>query len=600
MRRYPIFLSLFLSLFIPVFSSAQDEIMPLDQVKRGMKGIGKTVFSGTKVDDFEVEVLGVMRNISPGRNMILIKMAGGPLAETGIISGMSGSPIYIDGKLVGAISAGWLYPKQPMGLVTPIEEMIEVWDRKATSEERSSPSFKALAAALRNGKEEGFGEIIPSVEVPAMGGASFKRLSLPLVLSGFRPDVVDRLSPIFEKLGFIPIQGGGKVSIPEGEKPELEPGAAVGVEIMRGDIQAYSYGTLTYRKGNMVLAYGHSMTGQGDVSFPMSTVYIYSIFPSVVRSFKIGAVADVVGVISQDRYSAISGEIGREPEMVPVEITVKPAFGSKPRSFRAEVVKDRFWLPSMVFSGVWDAILSWSMYEEGDWTLSIKSRVDIRGHKPLLMEELYSGGSSVPLLASLDLGTNLADLVDNPFERAQIERISVEVSVLERIEIARIESIRAEKDSVKPGDSLDIYVTLRPYLQDERIEKVSIPIPDDVPEGPLEIRVVDGKSAIQLEMARAPMRFSPTNLDQLIELLGSMPSANEMVIDAFLRKPGVVIKGREMPSIPSSVLSVLYGSGQSGEISMTQGISISRIRLKMPFRIIGARMILVNISRMAR
>jgi hypothetical protein len=600
MRRYSVFLSLFLSLFIPVFSFAQDEIMPLDQVKRGMKGIGKTVFSGTKVDDFEVEVLGVMRNISPGRNMILIKMSGGPLAETGIISGMSGSPGYIDGKLVGAISAGWLYPKQPIGLVTPIEEMMEVWKRKGVSEERSSPSFKALAAALRNGGEEGLGEIIPSIEVPAFGGASFKRLSLPLVLSGFRPDVVDRLSPIFEKLGFTPIQGGGRISIPEDEKPELEPGAAVGVEIMRGDIQAYIYGTLTYRKGNMVLAYGHSMTGQGDISFPMSTVYIYSIFPSIVRSFKIGAVVDVVGVISQDRYSAISGEIGKEPEMVPVEITVKPAFGSKPRSFRAEVVKDRLWLPSMVFSGLWDAILSWSMYEEGDWTLSVKSRVDIRGHKPLIMEELYSGGSSVPLLASLDLGTNLADLVDNPFERAQIERISVEVSVLERIEVARIESIRAEKDSVKPGDSLDLYITLRPYLQDERIERVSVPIPDDVPEGPLEIRVVDGKSAVQLEMARAPMRFSPTNLDQLIELLGSMPSANEMVIDAFLRKPGVVIKGREMPSVPSSVLSVLYGSGQSGEISMTQGISISRIRLKMPFRVIGARMILVNVSRMAR
>ncbi|MCD5401397.1 hypothetical protein LR013_02225, partial [candidate division NPL-UPA2 bacterium] len=301
-----------LSLTVPFSLRADDGFMGVEELRSGMRGIGRTVFSGTKVEDFDVEILGVLENVWPRGDLILVRLEGGPLERTGVISGMSGSPIYIEGRLIGALAYAWPFSREAIAGVTPIKDMLSIWeaDKNIRGDEASWSWEQPLT-----------GESGP-------GAFTLKPLPSPLTLSGFDPQVIREMELTLSRFGFLITQGGGGAA-PEKEEVSLVPGAAVGVPLIKGDLNATVIGTLTYRRGDKILALGHPMLFGGTVDLPLSGAYIQALMPSQFISFKLGSATQTVGRISQDRRAAIAGEVGNFARMIPFEVKIEGAGGSK-------------------------------------------------------------------------------------------------------------------------------------------------------------------------------------------------------------------------------------------------------------------------------
>ena len=323
------FLLFLFYLSVPVLAT---EYMPTHEIQAGMKGIGKTVFQGTQVDSFEVEILGVMRNVRPRGDIIIARLSGGPLEKTGIIAGMSGSPVYIHGKLIGALAFAWPFSKEPIAGITPISEMLQIvqWVSRLEGEEDQEMGM------VEDLKFE-ISEDILSHNDLRYPHSTFEMtpIQTPLILSGFDERSLKDARQLFEPLGLLPVQGGiaGEENSPDADA--LVPGSAVGVQLISGDARAGALGTVTERKGKQILAFGHPFLWTGEVDFPMTKGYIHSILPSQVISFKMGSPGKVVGRLIQDRRAGIFGKIGEYSKMIPVDITIHRTDHSKSKGSKS-------------------------------------------------------------------------------------------------------------------------------------------------------------------------------------------------------------------------------------------------------------------------
>ncbi|MEO0071733.1 MAG: SpoIVB peptidase S55 domain-containing protein, partial [candidate division WOR-3 bacterium] len=314
-------------LFLVSFAFPKISILPVDSIRPGMKGIGRSVFSGTKVEEFEVEVLDVMRNVSPHRDIILCRLSGAGLEKTGVIAGMSGSPVYINNKLAGAVASTWSFAKEPVAGVTPAKEMLDIWDRERDSSTRQSlprAHRKGFLHFSRNDGARGLGwkEKIKTGK-GGLGEAEWgmTHLPLPLTISGFNPAIKEIAQPILAQYNLTLVGATG--SAPNTlDTANLIPGGAVGVGLIDGDVRLAAVGTITHREGNRILAFGHPLFLAGDVALPMTGGVIHSVLPSMELSFKIFSPSPPIGVITQDRESGVSGLIGPLPPMVPISVAV--------------------------------------------------------------------------------------------------------------------------------------------------------------------------------------------------------------------------------------------------------------------------------------
>ena len=322
--------------------------MDPDQLKPGMKGVGKTVFQGMKVEEFGVEILGVLKKWRPDGDLILAKLSGGPLEKTGVIAGMSGSPVYIQGKLIGAIAYAWPFATQPIVGITPIGEMLEI---------------------PREGGE--WGEASPQ----KMGGTySLSPLVTPVMLSGFSPQVLEEMVPFLKGLGCFPLQAEGQGM--EGQDVRPQPGSAIGVQLVRGDAEAIAVGTLTYMDGDRVYAFGHSFLNAGGVDFPFTGVYVHSILPSQVISFRFTSSAAPWGRISQDTEAGISGFFKARAKLIPLKISISSA--GPVRDYRFEIV-DHKMLSSLFFR--WASLnVLLSRLGNREATLRVSSLISLKGY----------------------------------------------------------------------------------------------------------------------------------------------------------------------------------------------------------------------------
>jgi hypothetical protein len=332
------------------------EILPLSQVRPGMIGVGRTVFEGSRVDEFKVEVIGVLENVlGPGASLILARFEGGPLEKTGVIAGMSGSPVFIDGKLVGAVSYSFPFAKETIGGVTPIADMMAATQSTAPRAAstrfvarlgRGGPARPLDRAAVIAALQRPLRAVTPDASLlrgfplpPELSGASLMPLSLPLTFSGFEPSTFEWARGVFSGLGFAPVMGASRGAAPGVEAPPLEPGSAVGVSLIDGDFDLSASGTVTYIDGERLYAFGHPFYNLGPTQFPLKKAFVYSVFPSLYSSFKITAATDVVGTMDQDRASAISGHLGPAPRMIPVEVHLTTSRAQE-RKFSFRVVED--------------------------------------------------------------------------------------------------------------------------------------------------------------------------------------------------------------------------------------------------------------------
>jgi hypothetical protein len=566
---------LFLCCAVLLFSShivLAWETMDTDEIKPGMKGYGRTVFSGKQIESFDVEVLGVLKNWEAGNDMILIKMTGGPLEKTGIIAGMSGSPVYIDDKLIGAVSHGWSYSKDAIAGVTPIRAMMDVLEIDSRNREAAFASNNTWSTSLNTqdsnvvAKLKSYGllhedELYENTNSRQPFILDLVPIQTPLIVSGFDYKSLTRISPLFGKIGRFSLHSSSGVSSASADLRDFMPGSAVAVEIIRGDLSASAIGTVTYRDGNDILAFGHPIIQIGNTDLPMATAEVHTILASQATSTKMASPGKIIGRITQDRRSAIAGKIGEYTQMIPCRTEIQ---GSLNVTYNFEVVHDRILTPLLIQMAVENALLA-TEKTIGDKSIALKLDIDIAGRKePIRIENEYfdSGPSWFPVYNIVE---PITMLLNNEFQTAKIESIKLVANISEQNNIAFIDNIRVSNKWVSPGEEVLIDIRLRPYTREYTSIPVKIKIPDDVaPGSSIKIIVCDAMNSKMLEMTSAPGRFSPSSFEQLIRHLEDGERNNNIIVKILLNKKGLTYMGEDFPSLPNSFLSIMSLSNQSG------------------------------------
>ncbi len=589
--------------------SAALEAMPVSELKPGMKGVGRTVFEGTRIDEFQVEVLGVLENVlGPGGSMILARLEGGPLAKTGVIAGMSGSPVYIEGKLVGAVAYSFPFAKETIGGITPFAEMVAATasDAPRAASARLSlrygeggPTFpldrETLVAALRRplphvvADPGTFRGALP----PGLAGLSLQPLSMPLTFSGFDPSVFEWARPLFAGLGFTPVAGAASGSAPPGGAPALEPGSAVGVSLVEGDFDLSSTGKVTAVEGDRVYAFGHPFFNLGPTQFPLRKAWVYSVFPSLYSSFKITAPMDVVGTMDQDRSTAIAGRLGAPPRMIPVRVSLKTSRGQE-RRFAFRVVEDELLSPALAFISLLSA-LQGSERQYGTSTMDVSATLKLQGGREVRVQDLFAQDQPA-LQASALVAAPLAYLMSNDFEPVKVEGLVVEVSSKESVQTATLQRARIERAGpTRPGSTLSLKVLLRTYRGETRTETIPVQIPQNAAAGSYALLVSDAQAITVLEQREMRQPFVPRDLDQLVRAINGLRRSNHLYARLMRPESGAIVSGEYMQSLPPSVLSVL-GSGESGVVPIRTA-AVWDFDLPTPYSLSGSRLLSVVVER---
>jgi hypothetical protein len=544
--------------------------MSADEIKRGMKGIGRTVFQGTHIDTFEVEVLGVLRNVfGPKSDMILARLSGGPLEQTGVIAGMSGSPVYIDGKLIGAVgySIG-AFAEEPIAGITPIKEMIHVLER-TSSDTLSSATF---------GSHKWDGQVVQ------INGGVLKPVAVPLMFSGFAPQVVTEFRQELAEYGLLPMQGGGGTdsSLQVGA---FEPGAPLGVQLIRGDLSVTGIGTLTHRVGDRVVGFGHPMLFSGKTAMPMTAAYIHEVVASQMLSFKLGTASQSMGIILQDRAPGIAGVVGFDAKMIPIRIAV--ASPGQETSFDMEVFRHRELGPLLVRMAVATSIISAEKLM-GETTVDGQLKLYMPGHEPVVVENMYAGPQGLGL-AVLGLTKPLAQVMQNPFVEAAIDSAIFQLFIEERTRGARIDGLRLDRSYYDPGDTVQVSITLAPILGKREVIDLRLPIPAHLVPGRLTLQVVSEHEQKSQDQKRAPSAFRPKSLEDLLRLI-QQPGRNDVLVVRFVAsRPGVTIGGREVSGLPMSVMSALSLSRSSDVVQKLRQSVFGQKRVATDYVLSGSQ-----------
>lgn len=596
----PLILSMVLLVTSPAASKLDTErFIPLEEVEPGMRAKGLTVFRGTEIEEFDVEIISILKNAWPKRDIILARLSGGPIEEAGVIAGMSGSPVYVDGRLLGAVGYSFgMFPKEPIAGVTPIEQMLELLEREERPPEQAHAGGgeiwrDLLTALVPSGAAEQADAPGRLAELAAARGQSpaaggLRPVRTPLVLSGFDTRAVSEMTPMLDRLGFIPVQGGGYGGEEDGEIP-LEPGAVLGVQLVGGDAAATAIGTLTYREGDRILAFGHSMWQAGQVRAPMTSGYIHLVLQSLYDSYKMGSAVEVVGSLGEDRLQGVRGRIGVEPHLIPFDITVSSSDRSVPQTFHLEVIDDPIFTPQFMRWALGSVIRTASK-ALGNLTLQADASVELDDGRTLHLTDIYSGLIAIDLLGE-EVATALALLMLNPLEQAEITHVKAHVAVEETLRTASIERLHLHQARVRPEEEMTLTIWLRPYLQNPAALAARIAMPADIPDGTYHLLVSDAATALALEVSRATWRFIPTDLDQLLGLLEERERNDEVVITVILPRAGAVVRGEELPLLPPSVLSVMQPELGAGEGGLTAGKVVFKTTLRTDYVVAGSRMI---------
>ncbi|MGH9559365.1 MAG: SpoIVB peptidase S55 domain-containing protein [Bryobacteraceae bacterium] len=522
----------------PIFTfgiQAAPAIFPLKDVRAGQHGIGRTVFSGTRVEDFQVEILGVLKNIGPRESIILAKLSGGPLAETGVLQGMSGSPVYIDGKLVGAVALGFPQAKEAIAGIRPIEEMLRVDPDSATRLAKSIPPRRSVQA----------------------GNARLEEIATPVSFSGFTAATLDRFGSQLRALGLDPrqgVSGGGDPPAKLGDPKQLQPGSMISVQLLTGDMSVGADGTVTYIDGDRVYAFGHRFLDEGATNLPFARSEVLALLPNISSSFKISTARDWMGTITEDRNTAVSGLLGRRAEMAPIEIRVGR------NRYRMNVIEDRVMTPLVAQMAVFSAIDE-TERSIGASTFSIRGHLDFNSGS-VRIDDVYGGDVGVSALASLGVGTPLAYALSSGFDALKLKAISLDIDEIDRRNQLQISSIAAPRQ-VRPGEDVDLIVTMSGQNGGEVSKTAHYRVPAGALPGVLYFTAEDSTSANLAEF-QAAAGSPPRSAGQVIERLNSQRVNTSAYLRVWRAEAAYNIDGRDLPDVPPSLALILGRAQASG------------------------------------
>ncbi len=565
------------------------EIMRVSEVRPGMRGIGRTVFQGVKIETFDVTVIGVMPKENLGRPLILVRMSGGPITKrsANIIGGMSGSPVYINGRMVGAVAYGQTFPREPIAMLTPIEDMLEALDpslpekpswasqrRAAPPAPRIEPGEHTLNKPVTiNGKSYSRIQIqtdpyrVARAENPRPGTLQMAPVSTPVMVSGVSARGLEQLASVLRPLGADPMSGPGAMNY--SKAVTLQPGAAAGASLATGDVDMTAVGTVTYRKGKDILAFGHPFMQMGAVDMPLTTAWVHDVFPSIMRSFKIASPIKMVGSVRQDRPWGIGGRIGQSPEMIPVEVTVRDFGTDRKKTLHAQVVDNRFITPQLIAMVTNEAILRVHPVP-GDSTARVHTQISTEQLGTIERSNMYYDAVGIDGASLGDLLQGLGLLAGNPWQQVDVRSVKVSVDIDGARRTAVIERAVIDQEKYEPGDTVNVAVTLRPWEKEPVKRTLSLRIPEYAPNGRVTLRVSGGSGAAMMAAPGgegAPggpgMRLGPsplppsTSLKQMVRNYLEKERNNQLVARLSLPSFTANVDGQKMHTLPPALLEVM-------------------------------------------
>jgi len=566
-------------LLMPVLGfSAEDRYFPIEAVKPGMTGYGKTVFQGTQIEKFQVEILGVMKNIYPGQDLILARCSGGPLAQTGVIQGMSGSPVYLEDKLIGALAYAWPFAKEPLAGITPISNMLEI------------PEMKDRHRASITAKDKLGRDMAQRV---ASGGLSLEdgRLRLPLAVANLSPEVFAILSDEMKPFGMVPVQGGGTTMA--GQDVPLEPGGVMGLALITGDMDISAVGTVTERIGDRVYGFGHPMMAEGRVDFPLTSGMVHAVVSSMEISFKLASPIKVVGRISDDRTPGVYGKIGELPKMIAVELDIQREGIHREHQF--QVASHPRLSPVLVGVACLESILFRGELPP-DNTIYYQMTFHAKGIEPLEIKNIETGAYSLSSFYR-ELSEPVANLLDNRFKKVPVSRITVKAEITEGDISTRIDSVVPLTNEASPGDEVTFKVRMTPFRGDAQWRRVKVTIPANAPEGPMLVLCCGADESQMLDDMENPYARQPRDFDALLEDFHDRTGRDHIMIRLRTQDQSVAVDGIEMHGLPPSVMGVF----RTSQGSMSFPIPRTRVTKHKTERMIyGFAATVMNIKRKDR
>ncbi len=596
-------------------TTASTSYMPVDEIKPGMTGTGRTVFEGTRVDEFKVTVLGVLRNFAgPQRTLIVARLDGGPLASAGVIAGMSGSPVYIGGKLAGAVAyALGAFAKEPIAGIMPIGEMIA--DSAVQGGRPPGPALGGSLPATRDEILAFVGRALPRLQPfaarvddvrrvgtelgsgldPALG-AQLRPIETPLVLSGFGDEVRSEIGRVFQPWGFVAVDGPSAPrrpapQDPQGSRAPLQAGDAVSVDLITGDLALGAIGTVTEVDGSRVYAFGHPFYNLGPTAFPMSRAFVHALLPSLYASTKIATPGAVVGTVRQDRASGIAGTLDDGPSMVPLSLTVARDNGAT-RTFGLRLARDQLLTPLLAYTAIMNVLVS-SERALGAATVSLTGSATVRGHGTIRYDDVFVGDSP-GALTSAAVAAPLVALMGNEFESVQIDAIDLQIKVSEHQQSSTIQRAWIDTDRPHAGKPLTLKILLRGYRGDEETRSLSIDVPARAT-GTLTLLVADASRLTQWEQRemRSPQ---PWTLDQILRTINRANHGNRIYVRLIDSAPGALVNGEQLPALPPSVLAVYEADRRSGSFAPLGSAVLGEWEIATQVAIQGSRQLTFTVD----
>jgi hypothetical protein len=587
----------------PVTPPRDKGFMSVSEVKPGMKGRSLTVFEGTEPEEFDVEIVGIVPgSLGPRQDMIIGRISGGKTERTSVFAGMSGSPVYVGGRLVGAISFAFPFAKEALCGITPIEQMVEIFERESPVASRkpviiSWENLSAIANAdMRRSLQERSGRIDDGSPLSAVAGQLFVPIALPLSFNGISKNALDLFATQLNALGLVPVSavsGGAETgAMANSTEQTLTGGRSISVQLARGDYSLVASGTATLRDGNRIYAFGHPFLSLGSVEMPMSESSVVVVVPNINNSFKLAVPGPMVGTMLQDRATGILGELGKAPRMIPVRLDLTTSRGRR-ETINFEMVSDEFLTPLVLNIGLVNSVLA-NERHIGDTTVSTSARIRMKGQDPVIIERDFSGAAAT-MLSSLAVTLPVSNLLRARFDDLEIESIEVEVTVSEGARTAVIESLRSDRLQFKAGETAEVTVFARTDSGRMVTKKAQFTIPADAQPGPFTLTVAD---AVTAQQNSAMSSFTATSLKETISILNRARKDDRLYLQLSKSGSSVVIGSNEMPNLPPSVTaSMNSGNMSGGSKTLTQNVVLDLELGRSEVPTTGSRSIKINVVR---
>lgn len=595
-----ILLALLVFVFLPTsLLSAQTTLsqptIPIDQIHAGMRGVAYTVFEGIKPEPMGVEVLGILHNVNgPRGDVILVRLHGEKVDYTGVVAGMSGSPVYFDGKLAGAIAFRiGEFSKEPIAGVTPIADMLEINALDKSPMEEAAAAKPSISTAA--------GKTAAPGDASSLGSSAqdfkdyLKPIDAPLVFNGFSEDAVRAFAPQFASAGIIPVMGAGSVSNDKQPEP-LVPGSAVSAVLVRGDMDIAATCTVTYVDPQRLLACGHPLLQFGAVDLPMNKAQVLATLPSPLNAFKIVNTTETAGAFVQDRHTGILGLFNKKPDMIPVTLTIHGATGAK--DFHYEVLNNPRLSPVAIMATVFNALHGVNEYGE-EITYRLNGSLDIKGFPEVALKNMFAPGDSgqpAAMEAALSLGERFGQIYDNPYSAPAVEGVKLDFDLIRERRWARLESARTDVTEVRPGDKITVETVLAPYRGERSVRQIPVKIPTSASKGTLRILVTDGETLDRMSHMN-PAFARKLDLASTIAVLNKEHANNRIYVSLLEADPEARVADKVMPTLPLSIMNVMDGMRGNQEMIVSGESNVDETATPpLDYVVSGAELLTVTVK----